>query len=143
MTEVSGMEELLQNFEKLKGKYTDAVAKALVESAVIVQGDSIKSIQTKSPGHEVMRYREGGRAYTHTASRPGDAPNTDTGGLVRSIKTEVKAKDVFVGTSLRYGKHLEYGTQHTAARPWLLPALERNRKAIKERVGVAMKRAID
>lgn len=143
MSKTQGVEELLRNFAKLEKKFGEGVAISIVEAANIVRSDAVKSIQKKSNGQEVTRYRAGGKPYQHTASAPGDAPNTDTGRLVGSIAVEVAPNDVFVGTSLEYGKHLEFGTSSTEARPWLNPALDRNRKKIKSMIAAAMKKVCD
>ena len=129
-TEVTGVKELQASMKKLGERYGKAVAKAAAEAAQIVRTEAIQSIQDVSQGEEVTRTRNGGNQYKHIASKAGDAPNTDTGRLVSSVQVEITAKYVYVGTSLKYGAWLEYGTRAMNARPWLYPALERKRKEI-------------
>lgn len=139
---VQGTEELKRNFAALSKKFSEEVARTIVTSGQIVRTDAIKSIQTVSPGAAVTRYRLGGGKVDHIASRPGDAPNTDTGRLVQSVQVEVRADDVYVGTGLNYAPYLEFGTSNMQARPWLFPALERNREKITGMIRKAMQRVI-
>ena len=128
--EVDGM-EVNRNLAALGKKYGKAVAKAAVSAAKLVEGDAIKSIQSASPGQTVVRHQAGsGEPYTHTAAEEGSAPNTDTGTLVKSIRTEIKPNGIFVGSTLKYAGWLEFGTRQMGARPWLNPALEKNRENI-------------
>lgn len=128
---VEGMEELKANMAKLSKEYGAAVAKAAVAGAELVRGEAIKSIQSTSSGQRVTRYRAGGGQYEHTASAPGDAPNTDTGRLASSVQVDVKPFGIFVGSTLQYAGHLEFGTSSMEPRPWLNPALESQRRNIE------------
>jgi HK97 gp10 family phage protein len=87
----------------------------------------------------VLRGTKSGRRYRrrgviHQASAPGEAPASDTGRLVQSIrvKHEPGSKRAIVVASTRYAVDLEFGTRHMAARPFLRPAVQ----AI-EREGIA------
>ena len=124
---VVGLDELgrtLRQLEKNVGKLSKS---ALIAGGLLVETDAKRSIQETSTGHIVTRYREGGwGSYQHLASGEGQAPNTDTGRLVSSINTEPTKDAVFVGTSLQYGKFLEFGTKNMKERPWLIPALKKN-----------------
>ena len=128
---VQGAAEVRKNLEALKHKYGQTTADAAVAGGNLVRSTAIRSIQATSSGHEVTRYRNGGGAYAHTASAEGSAPNTDTGRLVSSIFVEIKRDEVFVGSTLEYAGHLEFGTKNMGARPWLDPALEQNRRTIE------------
>lgn len=46
----------------------------------------------------------------------------DTGRLRNSITHEVDGKEVFVGSATEYAPHVEYGTIHQKAQPFLRPA---------------------
>lgn len=128
---VTGVKEMQASLASLSKKYGDAIAKAAVVAAQSVRADAIKSIQSVSSGDTVTRYRADGTPYKHTASKEGDAPNTDTGELVKSIQVEVKPNGVFVGSRLDYAGYLERNLN----RPWLIPALEKNRKLIRDTIG--------
>lgn len=46
----------------------------------------------------------------------------DTGRLRNSITHEVDAKDVYIGSNVEYAPHVECGTIHQKAQPFLRPA---------------------
>ena len=123
MSQVKGMVELQANLKALEKSAGRHIVSAYIAGGKLVESDAKRAIQDKSSGHEVTRHREGGASYQHLASNPGGAPNTDTGALVNSIQTEVTSEGVFVGTTLEYGKFLEFGTSGMDERPWLMPAL--------------------
>jgi len=139
---VTGLEQLQKNLAKISERYGKAVTDALVTSGAMVQATAKRSIQQKSPGRPVIRYREGGEKINHIAAADGYPPNTDTGNLVRNIFVEARDnQDVYVGTTVIYGKYLELGTLHP--KPWLNPALEQNRNRISKLIRDAMKKTTD
>jgi HK97 gp10 family phage protein len=84
------------------------------------------------------------RGVPHQASAPGEAPATDTGRLISSIVADTVRSDKFgvvgfVAARVEYAKWLEHGTRKIMARPFMLPAFERNRQRIGEmiRLGLA------
>ncbi len=65
----------------------------------------------------------------HVPSAPGEPPNADTHGLDRSIETVLaEPLRVEVSANAPYAKALEHGTSKTAERPFMRPALVKNRK---------------
>ena len=76
---------------------------------------------------------------THRASAPNQPPATDTGFLVQNIVPDMTVgKDVVEGTIISqapYSSFLEFGTSKMAARPFLQPALEQNRRKINRIFG--------
>lgn len=147
--EVKGMAELKKNLATLENFFGVEVKDALVMGGLLVETEAKKSIQEVGMGTHVIRYRNGGSKKSHIAAKPGIAPNTDTGALVRSVVTEIKGDSVFVGSSLEYAAYLEFGTlnkadgsEHNAARPFLQPALEANKGKIKDLFAEAVKDAV-
>ena len=134
MIKVDGVKSTVKNMEALSKRYSKNIAAALVKGGHLVRGDAVQSIQDVSPGEDVVRYREGSTSYQHKVSKQGDAPNTDTGTLANSIQVEVKPEGVYVGTRIDYAKYLEFGDH-----PFLVPALEKNRKGIKKLIIFAIK----
>lgn len=65
-------------------------------------------------------------------SKPGEPPAVQTGTLRRSITSEHDEKHIagVVGTNEEYGFYLELGTKNIAPRPFLRPALEKNKNNI-------------
>ncbi len=73
------------------------VAAAVYKGGRLVQSTVIKSIKNQSVGETVTRIKPGQAPSDHVASKPGDAPNTDTGELIRGIQIEITGADIFVG----------------------------------------------
>lgn len=99
----------------------DGAIKPLVDGAELVRADAQKSIREGSisgPGH--------------IPSKPGDPPNADTHRLDLSIDIEVNPsrKSVSVISRAPYSAYLEFGTSRMAERPFMRPALRRNRNRI-------------
>lgn len=80
----------------------------------------------------------------HVPSEPGEPPNADTHQLGMSIDVVVNpgAKTVSVVSRAPYAAFLEFGTSKMAARPYLRPALLRNRNRVVMGVVNAVNRAI-
>ena len=55
----------------------------------------------------------------------------DTGTLRNSITHDVRDNVAIVGTNTKYAPHVEYGTRHMRAQPYLRPALDENRKRLR------------
>lgn len=92
-----------------------------------VESDAKISIQ-RGPKTGLIYKRKN---VSHRASAPGEAPATDTGSLVSSIthgQVDVTGFVYEVGTNSKYAKPLEFGTRKMASRPFLQPALEKNKK---------------
>lgn len=99
----------------------------------------------------VARGPKTGRIYTrgnisHQASAPGEPPATDTGVLLNSIAGDVEVTNGvvqgLVRASAKYALYLEFGTRKMAARPFLLPAVERNRSAILQILVTAVRSGV-
>lgn len=107
------------------------VARALYQAGQLIEIDMEQSITAGSIS-----------GAGHIPSLPGQPPNNDTGGLVRSIETKIGGPGIVVveagGPSAPYAVPLEYGTSKMAARPFARPATERNRKKVAQMVGEAL-----
>lgn len=91
----------------------------------------------------VARGPKTGRIYTrgnisHQASAPGEPPATDTGRLLNAIAGDLETSDKqngfvrgFIRAATEYAGYLELGTRRILPRPFLVPAIERNRAAIQ------------
>ena len=77
-------------------------------------------------------------------SSPGEPPRRQSGQLRDSLRTEIAPgrPSAAVGTDLDYGAHLEFGTQDTAPRPWLQPAVQNALPRIKARIKDALREAL-
>jgi|GEM_PF-1430969 hypothetical protein len=73
--------------------------------------------------------KEGGTGKAHVPSEPGNPPNVEYSTLKNSIHTvHVKPKLWRVQDGVEYGLPLEMGSGRIAARPFMIPGVERIRK---------------
>jgi len=87
-------------------------------------------IKKKFPGRGASGLNTLGQRFI--ASKAGEIPSIQTGTLKRSITIEMDARlpKVFVGTNVPYAEWLEFGTKDMAPRPFLRPAIFRNKRHI-------------
>tara|TARA_R100001440_G_scaffold54406_1_gene74279 strand:- start:40332 stop:40775 length:444 start_codon:yes stop_codon:yes gene_type:complete len=123
--------------KSLKKRFTkDALfetKRKMNRSVDIVRNHVVESIQRGAKSGETYELYNPRR--THTASAPGQPPATDTGFLVSNVSTQVKTqgKKVIgqIVSSAPYSVHLEFGTTNMKARPFMQPALEKNKRKIQ------------
>ena len=146
--EIEGLERLRRRLDGLARAFEGEAKRAALDSAETVRAEAMRALQEPRSG---ARPRRGG----HRASAPGEAPASDSGRLAGSLAAELDADGISAwagvrgpaarGGAARYAAFLEFGTARMAARPWLLPAFERTRATIIERirqgVGAALKSA--
>lgn len=134
---IQGMDELAKTLQRLPASYQAAATKVVNRTAQNVRNDAIKLVQRPSASGET--YRKYNPRRDHTASAPGSPPNTDTGILAGSIRaTETGTPTATVEAQAEYAKWLEFGTFRTAARPFMTPAVESNRKQYKKDIAKAI-----
>lgn len=123
MKRIEGLDEAFAALAKLGEVGERNARKAVAATAQRVRTNAIKSIQERrSTG---VTYQKFTPMRVHTASAPGNPPNTDTGELVRSIRVAMlEGPSAAVGTALDKGLWLELGTRNMAPRPWLNPAAD-------------------
>ena len=105
-------------------KYELEVKEIIERGANMVRNTAVKSIQ---------QHQSQGATYgNHTASRAGFPPNSDTGYLASNIfvSKDADGKGANVESRADYSEALEFGTSKMAARPFMQPALEENRRKI-------------
>ena len=98
-----------------------------------LENEAKESIMRGGSGKTYEKYNP---RRTHTASKSGQPPATDTGFLVSQITMNVKsnADGSIVGqiiSAAPYSKPLEFGTVNMDARPFMQPALQKNKRKIK------------
>lgn len=140
MARISGVDQIAGALNNFLFDTEKAIDEAVHATAQSVRKAAIKSIQTVSQGNTVFRYREGGGKYQHVTGKEGEAPNTDTGRLAGSIAVEhEKGSGVaFVGTTVEYGAHLEFGGW-----PWLEPATEDHEETYQKALQNAIEKQIE
>jgi HK97 gp10 family phage protein len=134
------LEKIIKQLDKVPEKQDKALLQALGTSVLMIHGDAVKSIYAhESKG---VTYTRG--SIEHTASKPGFPPNSDTGTLARSVRWDLDSSknQGVVGTNLKYGAWLEFGTKDMEPRPWLLPAYVKNLKNIISNFQDAVKKAL-
>lgn len=104
------------------------VAAKLYEAGQLIELDAERSITAGSVS-----------GINHVPSAPGQPPNADTRKLDSNIETSVGGPGlVIVESKAEYSAALEYGTSRMEARPFMRPAVERNRRKVVELVGDAV-----
>lgn len=121
--------ELVKNLERRSETMEKDLLKAVERSTREVMNTAKQGIHGP-PKSGVMRASDG-----HIASAPGEYPASDTGHLASMIahklyETKYEGR---VTSSAKYGVYLEYGTMNMAARPFMFPSLEKNRRKILKR----------
>jgi len=133
------MEALLDRFIGINPRVSKEMRFAINRGAREVRNTAMKSINQMSRG----------RVYgKHRASRAGDAPNKDTGNLIRNIRVStgrgnaLKGYYATVEAVTPYAVALEKGTKNMKPRPFMKPALKKNQKLINDLVRKAIRSAI-
>ena len=138
---VEGLEEINQILNGISNSISKEALDGALSGAELIQGEARKLIAKESKGEKGWSYREGGNKVPHTTSIPGDAPNTDTGTLKKSVMVEpVPGKGAKVGSSLKYARALEFGyaPNNLEARPFLIPAFESQKKDVMKLIKQAV-----
>jgi HK97 gp10 family phage protein len=132
----SGIKNLKAFQNKLKKRIVENPEKELMHlvqrSTSLVKETVLDSLRSGGTGITYQKYNP---RRQHTASAQGEPPASDTGFLVGSISSNVKKRGTSVVgqiiASASYAPHLEFGTSTIRPRPFMQPALERNRPKIK------------
>ena len=120
--------------KKLEKRLKDNKVKEYVtRGTMMVQNTAKESILKGGTGRSYEKYEP---RRTHRASAPNQPPASDTGFLASQITmdVDVKSNGTVVGqiiSSAPYSKALEFGTTQMTERPFMQPALEKNRRKIE------------
>lgn len=130
---IKGAKKLFKQIDSLEREMKAGPIKAVQDSIFLLHKTAVELIQDNSSGTPQIRWSNG-RPRNVLASKPGQPPNTDTGRLVQSIKFDFMNKGLVgrVGTNLKYGAWLEFGTANMAPRPWLSTALKMIEKDVAD-----------
>lgn len=133
---LEGSKEVQAALRRMSQDVRDEVGKAVVGTAIELRTDVIDSLNQPGSGRVYQKYNP---RRSHQASAPGQAPATDTGRLINSIKFDrVGDLTATVGSRLVYATWLEYGASRMAARPFFRPAVERMRAKFQSRIEKAI-----
>ena len=126
-------------FKNFKSKFEDWEKEGVTESAMYMQNKLKEKLSQHGSGR---KYKRGNKI--HVASRKGEPPAVDRGGLRRSIKRDIYKSPVGwaakVGSDLIYGLALERGfimklkkgMRRVGKRPWLQPTFIENEGAVEQ-----------
>tara|TARA_B100000963_G_scaffold137118_2_gene119357 strand:- start:20644 stop:21072 length:429 start_codon:yes stop_codon:yes gene_type:complete len=132
MTKISAKVIRKQKNQQVFPDYLKQMKEIIARSSNLVRNTAVQSIQShQSSGRVYEKYNP---RRTHTASKEGNPPNTDTGFLVNNINIVIDADSLGASVESRaaYSEALEFGTSQMGARPFLQPALEENRGKIRQ-----------
>lgn len=134
--EVFGGAKLIKQLEAIDKDVRKEIEDALALGVLAIHGEAIRSIQ--------KHMSKGIKYGNHTASSPGNPPNTDTGMLVKSIDFDIDRQNLsgIVGSNLPYAAALEFGTSKMEARPWLSRAFNVKAKMVVDMFNKALKKGL-
>ena len=126
----------LKAFNKKLNKHIqdNKVKEYVTRGTMMVMNTAKKSIASGGTGELYEKYQP---RRSHRASAPNQPPATDTGFLISQITMKVKAhkNGVVEGSIISaapYSKALEFGTTQMTERPFMQPALLKNKRKIQK-----------
>ena len=127
--QLTGTVELRAALRKFGVNADSEIVQIVNGTAQNIRTHAIKSIQrgTKSGIVYSKKRSKSGKSVEHRASAPGEAPATDEGILANSIKAEIDGKKAEIVADTEYAAWLEFGTQKMQPRPFMFPAMEKER----------------
>lgn len=125
---VRGAQEHLERLKRMRSQRTaEEITRILYAGGQMIELDAEQSITSGSVSGK-----------NHVPSLPGQPPNADTRHLDTNIETEIKTGSrnptVHVESKAAYSAFLEFGTSKMAERPFMRPALAKNREKIQRLV---------
>lgn len=129
MPKIAGSVELVAKLRRgISPKGVDIIEGQLLKSAETVMNSAKQSITDGAVS--------GAR---HVPSKPGEPPNNDTGILAGNIRVSKQGPlHTRVSSEAPYAAFQEFGTSRMAARPYMAPALQKNRADIVRDVAKAV-----
>lgn len=136
---IEGLDKIAQSSDRIKQAVAQQIDIALYASAEHVATEyKISILNGQKSGREYKR-----RSVIHRASAPGEAPASDTGRLVNAIHIILEtAGTAIMRVATAYAMLLEVGTSKMAARPAAVPAMEKSKAWITNRLQDALRRAV-
>lgn len=123
----------LKNLVKKKTLLNNKLRAAVLTGANMVANDARRAV-AKGPKSGIV-YKKYSPKRIHVASKEGEAPATDLGFLLQSIKVVTPKNNhiyALVVASAEYAAWLEFGTKNMGKRPFLGPAFDKNKATIKQ-----------
>ena len=134
--QVEGVKKLMDEMKARQEKMEAQLGTAVKLAAQDVKNECVREISKGSRTGKTYKRR----GVEHQASAPGEFPKTDTGRLVGSLAFRMLNALTAIAGSIagdsivaEYAKSLEFGTRKMAARPFLVPAVEKMRPKFNDR----------
>ena len=120
------------NSRRLESEYNRNAKQVVARAAAMVHATAVQSITDGNKSGE--SYEKYNPRRTHRASAAGEPPAADTGYLHSNIFMDIDSDGLGASVESRaeYSAYLEFGTADLAARPFMQPALEANKRAIRD-----------
>jgi hypothetical protein len=120
--DIKGLDAVLGKLDRLTPEVQAAAKQGLFAVAQIAANDAKLRV---ARGPKTGRIYKRGK-IAHQASAPGEAPATDLGKLLGSIRGELANEPLTANlvASVDYAIHLEFGTSKMAPRPFMRPAAD-------------------
>ncbi len=115
-------------------RFDRAIRKALTTAGMLVEGSAISLVPIDT-GRLKGSITYAVRGYTSRTRSPAKSKD--------AVSRPITAYVAHVGTNVEYAEYQEYGTRKMKAQPYLRPALDMNRTAIREIFETAMTEAIN
>lgn len=117
---------------RLQSEYERNAKQVVARAATLVHSTAVQSITDGNKSGET--YEKYNPRRTHRASAAGEPPAADTGYLHNNIFIDIDSDGLGASVESRaeYSAYLEFGTANLAARPFMQPAVEANRRAIRD-----------
>lgn len=130
---------LMRKLDSLPRDITRNISDELEAGASKMHSLAVRRIQKNSGSGRV--YVRGG--VSHTASAPGEYPNTDKGSLVASMgwRSTSSLSSEFYARAV-HARYLEFGTSRMRKRPFMRPTFRELRPEISKRVARAVREAL-
>jgi hypothetical protein len=116
---------LISHIKNVLRRLDESEKRAVTQGSILLQSEIVRGISDARPTGRF--YRRGKRF--HRASAPGQFPAVDTGVYRASITYLVQRGatgwEGIVGTPMKVGRWLEFGTSRMAPRPHFRPSLLR------------------
>lgn len=130
---IRGIKAHIARLKALQSPRTDLfIGRALFAAGQLIENEAALSI---------TRGAVSGKG--HVPSKPGEAPNSDTHRLDRSIETtQINALRVKVTANSGYASSLEFGSSKVAARPFFRPARDKKKDEARDLVARGMNAAL-
>lgn len=134
---VSGFDDLISDIGMVGERSGEAMSRVLEIAAFQTHKYAVEGIMAGGTGIVYQKYNP---RRQHQASAAGQYPASDTGRLASSVQVELNsANSIRVGTALKYGAYLEFGTSKMAPRPWLMPSVEKAMVDVRREIKAGLK----